>query len=148
MKRFEFSMSKLLSIKKQMLNKEKNELAGLKKQQQTVVNEKAAMKKKLTVRTEEMQENICKGVSPQHIANHKYYIQCLGEQIKETQKKIDAFEERIRFQLTVIVELNKEIDSLEKLRDRQMDEYKKGEQKRNELFIEEFVSHKDYTAMK
>ncbi len=148
MKRFEFSMSKLLNIKKQMLNKEKNELAGLRKQQQAIMNEKSAMEKKQSVKTDEMQSCMTKGASPQHIANHKYYIQCLSEQIKESDKRIHIFEERIANQLGIIVALNKEIESLEKLREKQFEEYKKGELKRNELFIEEFVSYKDFTVTK
>ena len=148
MKRFEFSMNKLLNLKKQMLNKEKNELAGLRKQQQAIINEKTAMEKKRLFKSTELQKCVTEGASPQHIANHNYYIECLKGQIEENEVKIKLFQERIDNQLNVILELNKEIESLEKLKEKQFEDYNKGEQKRQEQFIEEFVSYQDFNVNK
>ena len=43
-----------------------------------------------------------------------------------------------------MVEAKKEMLSIEKLKDIKINEYKKEEQKQNELFIEEFISSRKF----
>ena len=145
MKRFEFSLKKLYEYKEQVLRKEKNTLGELRKQQKVLIEEKNALIYKKGERCRELNNRVNKGLSPQHIALHKNYIECLDEKILNQVFKIDNLEKTIQKQLELIIEITKEIDSLEKLEEKQLDEYKKVEQKQHELFIEEFVSHKSFT---
>ena len=77
---------------------------------------------------------------------HKSYIDSITEKIANINLNIANLENRIQQQLEVVVEITKEIDSYEKLEQKQFEEYKKVETKQNELFIEEFVSHKSFVA--
>ena len=47
MKRFEFSLNKLMGYKQQVLDREKNNLAHLRRQQQQYMDEKRALEEKL-----------------------------------------------------------------------------------------------------
>lgn len=145
MKRFEFSLKKLSEYKEQVLRKEKNTLGDLRKQHQLLVDEKEALIFKKSERCNQLNSQINKGLSPQHIALHKNYIDSLNEKILNLSLKIKNLEKNIQRQLEVIIEITKEIDTLEKLEEKQLSEYKKADQKQQELFIEEFVSHKSFT---
>ena len=48
--------------------------------------------------------------------------------------------QEIEKQLAVVVDATKDVKTLEKLEEKQLEEYKAAEGKENELFIEEFVS--------
>ena len=148
MKRFEFSLKKLLGFKEQILRKEKNDLANLRKQQHIIIEEKLAITEKKKQKNCELISQINKGINPQHMAFHKNYIESLNDQIWDCISQIELLDIRIQKQLNVIIEITKEIDSLEKLEGRQRVEYNKIEQKQNELFIEEFVSHKSFHEVK
>ncbi len=148
MKRFEFSLKKLLGYKQQILKKEKNDLANLRKQQMLLIDDMNCLAEKKTCKNLEFVAKMNKGLSPQHVALHKNFIQSLNDQIKSYHLKIEQLETSIQKQLEVIIELTKEIDSLEKLEKKQREEYTKIEQKQNELFIEEFVSHKSFQEAK
>jgi flagellar FliJ protein len=146
MKKFEFSLKKLLNYKEQLLKKEKNILADLRKQLLLLNEEKNDLIRQRRIKNEELNKKILKGLSPQHIALHKSYIDSITEKIANINLNIANLENRIQQQLEVVVEITKEIDSYEKLEQKQFEEYKKVETKQNELFIEEFVSHKSFVA--
>lgn len=146
MKKFEFSLKKLQNYKEQLLKKEKNILADLRKQLLLLNEEKNDLIRQRRIKNEELNKRILKGLSPQHIALHKSYIDSITEKIANINLNIANLENRIQQQLEVVVEITKEIDSYEKLEQKQFEEYKKVETKQNELFIEEFVSHKSFVA--
>jgi flagellar FliJ protein len=146
MKKFEFSLKKLQNYKEQLLKKEKNILADLRKQLLLLNEEKNDLIRQRRIKNEELNKKILKGLSPQHIALHKSYIDSITEKIANINLNIANLENRIQQQLEVVVEITKEIDSYEKLEQKQFEEYKKVETKQNELFIEEFVSHKSFVA--
>jgi len=148
MKRFEFSLKKLLGFRQQVLKKEKNDLANLRKQQHIIIEEKLSITEKKKQRNCELIAQINKGINPQHMAFHKNYIESLNDQIWDCLGQIELLDIKIQKQLELIIEITKEIDSLEKLESRQREEYNKIEQKQNELFIEEFVSHKSFLEVK
>lgn len=141
MKRFEFSLNKLLSYKQQVLKREKNDLANLRRHQQILIEEKQALKEKLIMKNTELCQRINGGISCQLIALHKNYMTSLNEQTQGLTLKIHQVGLNIEKQLGIVVEVTKEINSLEKLEGKQLSEYSKAEQKVNELFIEEFVQY-------
>ena len=148
MKRFEFSLKKLLGYKEQVLKKEKNELANLRKQQNLIVEQRHLATEKKNNKNIEFAAKMSNGLSPQHIACHKQYIDSLTEKIKFFSEEIERMEQGIQCQLDLIVEITKEIETLEKLEEKQLDDYKKKEQKSFDLYIEEFISHRSFHEAK
>ncbi len=141
MKRFEFSLNKLLNYKDQVLKKEKNDLANLRKQQQQAIDEKHEMIGKLKHSNEDFVIKSNFGMTPQHIALAKSYMNSLSEQIRSLERIIVILEGQIEKQLGVVIEATKEVSSLEKLQEKQLEEYKKEFQKAEETFIGEYVSN-------
>lgn len=138
MKKFQFSLNKLSNYKEQVLKREKNELASLRNQQQVHINEKLKLINYLENTNEQF--NKAKDFTSQSMAIHKYFCTSLSEQIKQQINLIAQVQKKIDSQLSVVLEATRDVNTLDNLHDKQLAEYKKAEQKENELFIEEFVS--------
>lgn len=146
MKRFEFSLNKLMGYKKQVLDREKNNLAHLRRQQQQYIDEKNALEEKLRRSNREFIEKSAAGMTIMQVTTFKGYHSSLHSQIKELEASIEKMEERVQRQLGVVVEATKEVSSLEKLEDKQLEEYNFQAAKAEERFIEEYVNNASYRA--
>ena len=69
MKRFEFSLNKLKGYKQQVLDREKNDLAHLRRQQQQYIDEKNSLEEKLRRSNEEFCEKSARGMTVMHITS-------------------------------------------------------------------------------
>lgn len=145
MKRFQFTLDKLMGYKDQVLSKEKNDLAQLRSDRLKVISEKEEMEQKLRESGEEFAEKAALGMSITEITMFKGFHNALIDQIRLKEKQISEFDDRIAKQLNVVVEASKDVNSLEKLRDKQLEEYRFRVNKSEEQFIEEYVSNKTYT---
>ncbi len=145
MKRFQFTLDKLMGYKDQVLSKEKNDLAQLRSDQLKVISEKEEMEQKLRESGEEFAEKAALGMSIMEITMFKGFHNALIDQIRLKEKQISEFDDRIAKQLNVVVEASKDVNSLEKLRDKQLEEYRFRVNKSEEQFIEEYVSNKTFS---
>ncbi len=145
MKRFQFTLDKLMGYKDQVLSKEKNDLAQLRSDQLKVISEKEEMEQKLRESGEEFAEKAALGMSITEITMFKGFHNALIDQIRLKEKQISEFDDRIAKQLNVVVEVSKDVNSLEKLRDKQLEEYRFRVNKSEEQFIEEYVSNKTFS---
>ena len=145
MKRFQFTHDKLMGYKDQVLSKEKNDLAQLRSDQLKVISEKEEMEQKLRESGEEFAEKAALGMSIMEITMFKGFHNALIDQIRLKEKQISEFDDRIAKQLNVVVEASKDVNSLEKLRDKQLEEYRFRVNKSEEQFIEEYVSNKTFS---
>ena len=82
-----------------------------------------------------------KGASILEIRVQQDKIRDIQRKIEEAIKNLSLQDKKIEQQTKVIVSLNTEISSLNKLKDKQLAEYKYKAQKADELLIEEFVSN-------
>ena len=144
MKRFQFSLDKLKGYKEQILDKEKNDLAHLRAQQQTMMDEKAQLEETLRRSNEEFCEKSGKGMTVLQITMFKGYHQSLSQQIKELEESIEKMETKVQKQLNVVVEATKEVSSLEKLEEKQLEAYNFQAAKAEEQFIADYVTNSIY----
>lgn len=141
MKKFVFSLEKVLDYKQQILNVLKNEFADLQMKLRDIIEQIEQLNQQFTALNLQMQAEIQEGLSAGDIAVYKTYLQALNS---KTQKLIQT-----KIQLQNAVEQKKqevlvaksEISGLEKLKDKQLKEYNFQIQKIQEQSIEEFVSH-------
>ncbi|MBQ8568079.1 MAG: flagellar export protein FliJ [Oscillospiraceae bacterium] len=140
MKRFKFTLDKLKDYKDQVLSKEKNELAQLRSSQQKAFSEKEELEERLRLSGQEFNEKSSRGMSIMEITVFKGFHNALIDQIRLKEKEIAEFDKKIEKQLGVVVQISKDVNSLEKLRDKQLEEYNFKVQKSEEQFIEEYVS--------
>ncbi|MEG0615602.1 MAG: flagellar FliJ family protein [Oscillospiraceae bacterium] len=139
MKKFQFSLGKLLNFKEQILKREKNDLAGLRKQLLQVEEEKAENERKLKETNENFVAAQKTGMTSQHMIYTKNYMNMLIRNNEMFDKIIRSINGEIERQLGIVVEATKEVSSIEKLKEKQLEEYKKEDQKAEELFISEYV---------
>ncbi len=144
MKKFQFSLNKLKDYKTQVLDKEKNDLAQLRMQQQQLNDKKNNLEAELKRSNDEFIEKSGKGMTVLQITVFKGYHQSLSQQIKELEEAIIKMDIRVQKQLNVVVEATKEVSSLEKLEEKQLEEYKFIAAKEEERFISEYVMNSTY----
>lgn len=137
-------MDKLKGYKEQVLSKEKGDLAALRAQQAKYAAEQAKVQAELDEANEEFLRKSGSGMTIMEMTLFKEYLNSLSDQIRELEKKIQLEEEKIKFQTKVVVEANKDVSSLEKLEDKQREEYNFKVAKAEEQFIEEYVSNSVY----
>ncbi len=146
MKKFEFSLNKLKGYKQQVLDREKNDLAHLRKQQQQYMDEKNALEYKLRASNSEFVERSAAGMTVLQVTMFKGYHKSLSEQIRELEESIARMEEKVQDQLNVVIEATKEVSSLEKLEEKQLEEYNFKAAKADEQFIAEYVTNSTYRS--
>lgn len=146
MKKFKFSLDKLKSYREQILKTEENELGRRRKEVISLQEEKAMLEAKVEQRNEEFRIRAMGAMTPQEIKVSKGYIATLQENIRELGRQILEAQDRVEQQIQVVVEATKEVSSLEKLEEGQLEEYNKMAMKQEELFIEEFVSNSSFYA--
>ena len=142
MKKFSFSLEKVLGIKNQFYDVKMNELAVLNQELREIENSIEKNKQEFLKYNEEINEIMKNGTSSSQIETYKAYFKALN--IKEKQlysNKADA-EKRIEDKQQEIIALKSEISGLERLKEKQLAEYNKALQKQQEQQIEEFINEK------
>ncbi|HNX63712.1 MAG TPA: flagellar export protein FliJ [Oscillospiraceae bacterium] len=139
MKKFKFSLDKLLNYKEQILDKEKNELSALRHKKQSAEEELLEVKNHLKVSNQNYIEKSQAGMSAQDMVVSKRYLNSLTDRIFQLDKIIAIYEEKIQKQLLVVIEATKEVNTIQKLEEKQLEEYNTAVRKADENFIQEFV---------
>ncbi len=140
MKKFEFSLQKLLDFRQQELDRQKNALAMLQADLKRIEEARELLIKKVAEQSEQLERIFTLGATANDIAMRKRYIVTLQQEIHVKEQLEIQKKQEIEKQLGVVVEATKDVRTLEKLEEKQLDEYKAASQKENEQFIEEFVS--------
>ena len=141
MKKFEFSLEKLQNYKEQILESEKNSLGILRKELNDMYFRLEELVKLIDLKSDELEYIMLRSVTPADFASRKRFITFKQQEGHELRRAIAAKEQEVENQLQVVVEATKEVNTLEKLEERQLEEYKYAEMKHEEMFIEEFVSN-------
>ena len=142
MKKFKFSLDKLKSYKEQIKKREENTLAALRAEQIEKLHEKEELLKELDRRNAEFIRKSEKGMTAMEMVTEKGFISYILDSIKAKDKEISIMTAKINKQLIVVTEASREVQTLEKLEEKQLDEYKFKERKADEAFIEEYVGNR------
>lgn len=140
MKKFKFTLDKLLDYKGQILDKEKNDLAALNVARAEALELKEGLEAELRRNQDEFNKKAAEGISPFDMVLFTNYHNVLRLRIEDTQKEIEGLERKIEQQLIVVTEASKDVKSLEKLEEKQLEDYRFKVQKSEESFIEEYVN--------
>lgn len=140
MKRFQFTLQKLMDFRQQELDRQKNTLSALQADLQRMHQEKEELIRRVEQSSEELDVVCRQGAQAYEISVRKRYIVSLQQEIHAHEFSISMKQEEVNKQLGVVVEATKDVRTLEKLEEKQLEEYKTAATKENEQFIEEFVS--------
>jgi flagellar FliJ protein len=140
MKKFTFSLEKVLRYKQQTLNIQLNELSLLQMKLKELEKEIDDMNRVFAETNRKMVEELKTGLASNDFLIYKTYFNTLNQKI---QKLIDDKNQLlgvIAQKQADIVAVNSEISGFEKLRDKQLEEYLKSRQKMEELAMDEYVN--------
>jgi flagellar FliJ protein len=141
MKKFKFSLEKILQLKEQILKNLKNDLSFL----QLALKEKEAeiqdLWSKYYKTDNEYKERSSKSIMPYEIAQYKDYMSYILNMIKKKEEEKLVIIKKVEAKKQEIINMNIEISTLEKLKEKKLIKYNYNVQKMEEILIEEFVSN-------
>ena len=141
MKKFNFTLQSLKRYNDQVLSGEKSVLGRLRAElaeQQALLDEKTAEYEQSIIKLNAL---VSEGTTAMRLSLHKKYVSSLQQDIYRIKAQMTQKREEIEIQLEKVVEATKEVSKLEKLEEKQLEEYRYAAQKEEELRIEEFVSN-------
>ena len=141
MKKFKFTLESLKKYNEQILDSEKNTLGRLRAEYADMQKALEAKGLEYEEAIEKLEELMRSGTNVMRVSLHKRYIASLQQDMYRIRAEMAAKDEQIQHQLQKVVDATKEVSKIEKLEEKQIEQYKYEEQKESELFIEEFVSN-------
>ncbi len=142
MRKFVFSLEKMLSYKHSLYEKERNELARLRSKRLETEHHRDSVLQQVAEKEAQLYNHMDKGLSVTEIRQMGYYrdnadalVQLLEAQMRELDVEIEA-------QLAIVIALDQDVQSLEKLREKQWDEYLAEARREEAERISELVSRK------
>ena len=148
MKKFQFTLQKLMDFRQQELDRQKNTLSALQADLQRIYAEKEQLIKQVEEFSAEL-ETVCRqGAQAFEISVRKRYIVTLQQEIHAKDASAARKQEEINKLSTEWwkTQEEKDVRTLEKLEEKQLEDYKAAANKENEQFIEEFVSGQSIRA--
>ena len=136
MKKFQFTLQKLMDFRQQELDRQKNTLSALQAELQRIYQEKEELIRRVEESSQDL-EIICRqGAQAFEVSVRKRYIVSLQQEIHAHDASAAMKQQEINKQLGVVVEATKDVRTLEKLEEKQLEDYKAAANKENEQFIE------------
>lgn len=142
MKKFVFTLEKVLNVKNQLHEVKRNELMQLQLQKNNVLDAIEANQREFEKYNSDVNQIMQSGTTSSSIESYKRYFTFLNNREKQLQLDLQKAERAIEDKQQEIIEIKTEISGLEKLKEKQLAEYNKALQKQQELEIEEFISEK------
>lgn len=147
MKKFKFSLQKVLEYRAHIENKEAESLAILYQELHEIEKQKKGLKRKSELYRMALLNDCREGVCIVTAVFMSNYIKELIEQIKLLNKRIAEKNTEVDKQTQKLIEATKSKKIIEKLRENKLDSYNSEERKSEEHFIEEFISYINSTAV-
>lgn len=140
MKKFIFSLEKVLRFHEQELDVKKQELAAIKVSLHELDLQIQQKKLELVQLNQEMSRAITVGLNARDLAVYKMYFRTAEHKIRQLEEQRADLQIKADEKQESVVQSNQEISGLEKLKDKQLNQYNDSTRKQQELEIEEFIS--------
>ena len=140
MKKFEFSLRHMRDYRERLLDEEKGTLQRRKAERDQIENDIARLEGDFAALSRKMQEKAEKGTTVIELRKLSAQMDNVRLQIQDLEKALVKAEQRVEKQMDVVVEANKEVTKLDKLEEKQREEYSQQVSKGVEDRIDEFVS--------
>lgn len=140
MKKFSFSLASMMNYEEQLLEKEKGAMGRLIAERDEMEKRRQMIMEQLTQVHSEMDREIRKGTTIYQINTYTAVIKTGKMQLEELKKYIAIRNSEIERQRQVVIEASREVKKLEKLKEKQLEEYHHSEKKEQEDLISEQVS--------
>lgn len=141
MKKFNFTLQSLKKYNDQMLDSEKSVLGRLRAELAEMQAELDAKTAEYELSIDKLNELVRGGTTAMRLSLHKKYVSSLQQDIYRIKGRMAQKRDEIEQQLQRVIDATKEVSKLEKLEEKQLEEYRYAAQKEQEQIIEEFVSN-------
>lgn len=141
MKKFNFTLQSLKKYNDQVLDSEKSVLGRLRAELAEMQAELDAKTAEYELSIDKLNELVRGGTTAMRLSLHKKYVSSLQQDIYRIKGRMAQKRDEIEQQLQRVIEATKEVSKLEKLEEKQLEEYRYAAQKEQEQIIEEFVSN-------
>jgi flagellar export protein FliJ len=141
MKKFVFSLEKVLGYKQQLLGMLKNELSALQARRFEILGQIEQANMEFASTNQALIVKMKEGMTRREIASYKNFLAAVNRRIVSLTENLQVVERQITAKQQEIIKMNSDISGLERIKDHQLAAYRYEAQKEQELFIEEFVSH-------
>lgn len=142
MKKFEFTLSKMLDYKVQVLDKEKNNLMQINIQLEKFISKIERMEEEFTLLSSKLKEETQQGITVLDMQCYDFQLKCIRRQLEQMSKERAALETQAEKQLQVVIKASQEVSGLDKLQEKQLDKYNYEVKIAEELFIAEMIASK------
>lgn len=134
-------MQSLKKYNDQVLDSEKSVLGRLRAELTEMQAELDAKTAEYELSIDKLNELVRGGTTAMRLSLHKKYVSSLQQDIYRIKGRMAQKRDEIEQQLQRVIEATKEVSKLEKLEEKQLEEYRYAAQKEQEQIIEEFVSN-------
>lgn len=141
MKKFNFTLQSLKKYNDQMLDSEKSVLGRLRAELSEMQAELDAKTAEYELSIDKLNELVRGGTTAMRLSLHKKYVSSLQQDIYRIKGRMAQKRDEVEQQLQRVIDATKEVSKLEKLEEKQLEEYRYAAQKEQEQIIEEFVSN-------
>lgn len=140
MKKFQFSLESVLGYKQQVLESLQNEHAILIQKMQQQEERLRQMEESYRAWNEEFRQAEMEGITVAEAMRYESGLRFWEKEIAQQRQTVLQCQQEVEQKRRQVVAARQETASLEKLRDKKQEEYRKAVQKGEELFIEEVVA--------
>ncbi|MBP1925751.1 flagellar FliJ protein [Sedimentibacter acidaminivorans] len=141
MRKFYFSLQKVLEIKEQILKNLKSELNNFNQQLKNIEYEIVSLLEKYDETNKEFNEKSSVSISVGEMSYYKMYMSSMLRYVEKKEDDKLQLNKKIESKRREIINMNIEISSLEKLREKELMKYNEALMKSEEIFIDEFVAN-------
>lgn len=141
MKKFVFSLQKVLGFKEQTLELLKNELAIIQRELESIDKKIEELHQVFADSNKTLVGQMENGITANQVGVYKIYLSEISAHIRQKNEERHQVELRIAQKQIQILGASIEIASLEKLREKQYEEHRLLEQKEQEIELNEFINN-------
>jgi len=141
MKKFSFALDKVLKYKQQYENSLRNEHAAIMQQvsaQERKVRELEEEERATRIQMDGQKQSGCR---VQDLNTYQGYLSYLNGEVAREKKHLAVLKRREETKRKELIAAKTETTSIDKLKEKKLEEYRKLESKEQEQLIEEFVNH-------
>lgn len=142
MKKFRFTLDRMKGYQEQILEEEKNTLGRLNHTRQQIELKIHSLEEDFRRISRELLREEEAGIQGAALRGYHLQLENIRQQLKQLAQELAQAQQAVDDQMDVVLRASQEVSKLDKLEERQLEEYKKGVAKEEELFIEELVSSK------
>ena len=140
MKKFRFTLSRMLDFKNQILDREKDALGVLRRKKNEIDLKIETYEQQLAHAAEEMLQDQKRGTTAARLRFYSMQLDNAKKCLKQLRKEQAAMQAEVDRQAAVVRKASQEVSSLEKLKERQWEQYQYEENQAAAAEVLEFVS--------